>query len=58
MAMGAIAEYIGRILEQVKGRPMYIVREAVGDPPTRLIAHDPHTNALAFPGATVVGRRP
>ena len=58
MALGTIAEYIGRIFEQVKGRPMYIVREAVGDPPTRLIAHGPHTNALASPGATVVGRRP
>jgi glycosyltransferase involved in cell wall biosynthesis len=28
--IGVLGEYIGRILEQVKGRPMYIVREAVG----------------------------
>jgi glycosyltransferase involved in cell wall biosynthesis len=30
MAFGVLGEYIGRILEQVKGRPIYIVREAVG----------------------------
>mgnify|MGYP005818544735 CR=1 FL=1 len=30
MALAAIAEYVGRVLEQVKGRPIFIVREAVG----------------------------
>jgi polyisoprenyl-phosphate glycosyltransferase len=28
--MGMLGEYIGRISEQVKGRPLYIVRQAVG----------------------------
>jgi polyisoprenyl-phosphate glycosyltransferase len=28
--LGIIGEYVGRTLEQVKGRPMYILREAVG----------------------------
>jgi dolichol-phosphate mannosyltransferase len=30
IAFGVIGEYVGRILEQVKGRPIFIVREAVG----------------------------
>jgi dolichol-phosphate mannosyltransferase len=32
LALGVIAEYIGRILEQVQGRPAYIIREAALTP--------------------------
>jgi polyisoprenyl-phosphate glycosyltransferase len=30
MAFGVLGEYIGRILEQVKGRPLYLVQQAAG----------------------------
>jgi len=30
--LGLIGEYIGRIYEQVKDRPLYIVRQSVGFP--------------------------
>ena len=31
-AMGMLGEYVGRILDQVRARPMYVVRESVGLP--------------------------
>jgi dolichol-phosphate mannosyltransferase len=30
IVLGIISEYVGRILDQVKGRPLYVVRQAVG----------------------------
>lgn len=30
MLLGVVAEYLGRVFEQVRGRPTYIVREVVG----------------------------
>ncbi|MCL2330376.1 MAG: hypothetical protein FWC56_03640, partial [Phycisphaerae bacterium] len=30
LCLGVIAEYIGRIFEEVKHRPLYVVRELVG----------------------------
>jgi dolichol-phosphate mannosyltransferase len=35
LSLGVMSEYVGRVLEQVKGRPLYLVREAVGLAPAR-----------------------
>jgi len=50
LALGVLGEYLGRVLEQVKGRPLFIVREAVGLPL-------PHTGRLPV-SPQVVGSEP
>jgi polyisoprenyl-phosphate glycosyltransferase len=42
MAIGMIGEYVGRIYDEVKGRPLYLVRQRlnVGDDELPLDAHD------------------
>jgi hypothetical protein len=47
--MGMMGEYIGRILEQVKGRPLYVVRHAVGLETTQ--KHPPAQAAWALASA-------
>ncbi|MEJ7638634.1 MAG: hypothetical protein WKF75_11825 [Singulisphaera sp.] len=61
IAMGIISEYLGRTLEQVKGRPIYILREAVGFAPASPAANTvpaPHlSRSRPFAGETA-GRTP
>jgi dolichol-phosphate mannosyltransferase len=51
LTLGVLGEYVGRVLEQVKGRPTYVIREAVGAPPRPAALardgdnHDPTTPA-------------
>jgi glycosyltransferase involved in cell wall biosynthesis len=37
-SLGVMGEYLGRIYEQVRGRPLYLVRESVGRPAVRAVA--------------------
>ena len=31
LSLGVLGEYVGRILTETKGRPLYVVRETIGD---------------------------
>jgi dolichol-phosphate mannosyltransferase len=51
--MGIIGEYVGRLYEEVKARPLYIVGKTVGWPPSRTLdaqAPEPAAKSLVTPG--------
>ena len=32
LSLGILGEYVGRIFTETKGRPIYVVREMIGEP--------------------------
>jgi dolichol-phosphate mannosyltransferase len=50
LALGILGEYMGRILEQVKGRPLYVVRRSIGfsfSRPSPSVVPTPHLPSLS-----------
>jgi len=52
ISLGVLGEYLGRVYEEVKARPLYIVAETVGVPP------EPDAGTRQCPVAAVVGAVP
>jgi polyisoprenyl-phosphate glycosyltransferase len=49
IAIGLLGEYIGRIYEQVKGRPMYLVKDRVNLPDPAALAADAQVSGSGIP---------
>jgi glycosyltransferase involved in cell wall biosynthesis len=49
LSLGVMGEYVGRIYDEVRHRPKYIVESTVGLPPDRVL----HPQRPALPGTTV-----
>lgn len=44
LTLGILGDYVGRIFSEVKGRPLYVVRETVGLDQSHSARHDPAAN--------------
>ena len=42
IAIGLLGQYLGRIYDEVKQRPLYIVRRRVGVAPSHDVGREPH----------------
>ena len=49
IAIGLLGEYIGRIYEQVKGRPMYLVKDRLNLPDPAVLPADAHVGGSSVP---------
>jgi dolichol-phosphate mannosyltransferase len=49
IAIGLLGEYVGRIYDQVKGRPMYLVKDRVNLPDPAVLPADAHVGGSSVP---------
>ena len=44
VSLGVLGEYLARVYEEVKGRPLYLVRETYGCDPTSTVKQKIHSS--------------